>query len=72
MDEIYEPKKGFEDLFLALLKEYKREIFTGPHIVNSRTPRDCSQYQLNFISFKHSTLSGFGQVPSFLTTLGCS
>ena len=26
MEEIYEPKKGFEDLFLALLKEYKREI----------------------------------------------
>ena len=26
MGEIYEPKKGFEDLFLALLEEYKREI----------------------------------------------
>ena len=26
MDEIYEPKKGFEDLFVALLEEYKREV----------------------------------------------
>ena len=26
MDEIYEPKKGFEDLFVDLLAEYKREI----------------------------------------------
>ena len=26
MDEIYEPKKGFEDLFIDLLEEYKREI----------------------------------------------
>ena len=26
MDEIYEPKKGFEDLFAALLEEYKREV----------------------------------------------
>ena len=28
MDEIYVPKKGFEDLFAALLEEYKREIQT--------------------------------------------
>jgi 23S rRNA A2030 N6-methylase RlmJ len=26
MDEIYEPKKGFEDVFAALLDEYKREV----------------------------------------------
>ena len=26
MDEIYQPKKGFEDLFAALLEEYKREV----------------------------------------------
>ena len=26
MNEIYDPKNGFEDLFLALLEEYKREI----------------------------------------------
>ena len=26
MDEIYKPKKGFEDLYLALLEAYKREV----------------------------------------------
>ena len=26
MDDIYKPKKGFEDLFATLLEEYKREV----------------------------------------------
>ena len=39
MDEIYEPKKGFDDLFAALLEEYKREIQTVSDIIAKQDQR---------------------------------
>ena len=39
MGEIYMPKKGFEDLFAALLEEYKREIQAIAKSITKRNQR---------------------------------
>ena len=39
MDEIYEPKKGFEDLFADLLEEFKREIQTVSNAIANQDQR---------------------------------